>query len=233
MKKIILLSSIIFLGAGCFQAPVEDVVETQNDVVKNQEVDLQVDVENLGGTAITLTITDGSMSVLDYYYAIPEKYLSFDRQEREESIRVQDLENYYIQFNPLSLDGTGSMAVFIVEDDRELVFLEIKGCGPLCMQDIYVLELIDDVWVDQTSKLFIFPEPPEAIRANIKTVYINDNPTTNPNDIPFVPLLEIPQHGTELRVYDQFTGYVYAKVKWNGQIFVSTFLNSVVESIDD
>lgn len=226
MKKIALFSILILVGAGCV----------------DQVAPVTVEDVDTSGPDINLVVVEEAvpdeeseeLTILDYYLSVPETvWPFFSLEDRETAIDVLDEENYYLSFSPLSLDGNGSIAVFLADDGTEYVVTELKGCGPLCQQDVFVFEVVDGEWIDRTAEVWVPLEPTEAQIESIRLVHLFDNPQNDPNDVPFAPLYEIPQFGTTVRAYDQWTGYVFGKLYWDGVSFTAEHLDTVVENIND
>lgn len=236
MNKLTIITMLLLIGGGCVSSPAEPVkpvvepvitTETQN----NKSVNLNVNIPLTEETTPSAGVARAHTSVMDYFLAIPDEYLAgFPASEREASVDVLDEANYYLNFRPANWDGMGSLAVFLV-DDRELVVVERSGCGPVCEQTLYVLEMVNGKWVDQTAKLWPNTEPTSEEVLAIKTKYAKDNPDENFEDLTFSPLVEIPEFGTELKAYDNISGYVYAKIKWNGNKFALTRVATVAENL--
>ena len=207
--------------------PVITATETQN----NENININIDIPPTGEQALSDVMAKVHTSVMDYFLDIPDEYLTgFPAVERKASVDILDEANYYLNFRPVTWDGMGSVAVFLV-DDRELVVVERSGCGPICEQTLYVFEVVNGKWVDQTAKLWPNTEPTTEEVLAIKTKYANENPDENFEDLTFSPLVEIPEFGTEIKAYDNMSGYVYAKIKWNGNKFVLTRVGTIAENL--
>lgn len=163
-------------------------------------------------------------TVLDYYYELPKKYFmggennSFTRQEREQAIQVKDLENYYIEFSPNYIDGNGSLTVFVTPQKEHIIAVETKGCGPGCEQKFYFLTYKDGLWKDVTNE--VFPNIASQIAASLTNLqwYLRNR---NPNELPIGNLLiRLPQHGTTIEYYDQFSQIVLWKFLWRQGKFI-------------
>ncbi|MFH1712228.1 MAG: hypothetical protein ABH846_03270 [Patescibacteria group bacterium] len=217
MKYFLIVAMIfVIVGAGCKQQ--EEIPELIIGEPEPTEKVGDLTIDPIVTDQPVVVPTESKMSVLNYYYAIPQKYLPFPAQEREEGVDLVDEENYYLKFSPLTLDGDGTIAVFI-SGDHEYVILELKGCGPMCQQDITVLELVDDTWYDRTTTVWKDVEITVSVQEAVKQEYLSENPDADPDDVPFVRLYELPQYGTTIDVYDQFSGEYFAEISWSGGTF--------------
>lgn len=249
MKRIAIIGVFLLMGAGCFGG--EAVVESDSDVGAIQELPTNVFEPNDEPVAedpveaidVSVKIEADkqadpaeqvkSYSVYDRYLAVPAKYLDLSPQEREDAVSINDKENFFVEFRPLTWDGLGTLAVFLVGDGREIIVFETRGCGPACRQEVYVFEIIDDEWLDKTNELWPDTDPTAKQIENIQNDYVKNNEFVTLKNIAFAPLVKNPQFGIDIIAYEQFSGTVYGKIKWIGDRFKMTRLDTVSENIAD
>lgn len=136
--------------------------------------------------------------LIKYLMMLPkELFGGYSDQEIIDSIDVLDEENYYIHLSPVWLDGDMSFTVFLHQGVAYLAF-ENKGCGPLCRQSVYFYEVAAYGVNDVTDR--VLPE-------------LEFNSMAADFD-PFVPLYELPQQSTTIRVYDQMTDITLYELYW-------------------
>lgn len=221
MRFFLIAAGLLLIGAGCAtnqqpNTPVDP--NPPNDVLVPD--DLQPSVET-PATSAEHAYPD---SVLDYALAIPNTYLPFTEDEdRTLTFEIVDEENYYISLAPRTWDGSGSMAVFLTGDKQYLV-AEWRGCGPMCEQWVYVLEYTNNEWIDRTEEIWQDIVVPKNTIDRIADYALTEGLSDDPTDVPFVPLYEIPQFGTTVQLYDQFTGQVIAEMDWAGGAFHPRFV---------
>jgi hypothetical protein len=133
-----------------------------------------------------------------YLLMLPEEVLG-DHIEQSivDSIDVLDEENYYLHMYPYGLDGDASFAVFLYQDSPYLVF-EMKGCGPMCHQSVYVYEMAPYGLNDVTE--YLLPELDF-------TVFDGDFDSFN-------PMYELPRYSTTIEVRDQMTDTLLYNLYW-------------------
>lgn len=163
--------------------------------------------------------TYGPRTTKEYLEDIPDKYfMGITAKERIESITSLDEENYYTAFNPLNLDGDGSMAIFIKPDEGYIIATEIKGCGPACHQEFYLLE----VWAEGYSAPTQYRDVTEELLPALDfSEQMKIAKEKNPNT-PFIPLITLPQHGTTIEIREQFSNEILATLKWKDGKFIKT-----------
>lgn len=157
-------------------------------------------------------------TVEDYYYSLPSKYLGMDigdsKTKRKDSTTTLDLKNDYIKINNRSWDGGGAMAVFRTTNGDDLIAISNAGCGPLCNQNFYLLRYKGGTWTDVTAKML--PSIEEDTAKEKLITYLKETGTSNENkeDLDFAPMIEIPQFGTTMKYFDQYSNTVIYEIKW-------------------
>lgn len=162
-------------------------------------------------------------TIEDYFYHIPAKYLTREgggnrrttlTEERNGyQDRVTDRENYY-----LLIPGDGeyytTIAVFVKSDGGGIVGVDNRGCGPLCMQDIFFLDYQNGAWVDITAQVL---PPSDVVKARLTEK--QKEKQVDP-DAPSNPLWTLPRYGTSILYEDKFPDISVYQVKWTGKQFV-------------
>lgn len=150
-------------------------------------------------------------NVLDYFREIPDKFfMNVSLKDREEGLDVLDIDNYYLDFSPLTWDGNGSFAIFIKPDGGFVFVGEMKGCGPACEQDIFFLEKRGDKFVDVEKNIL-----PEIDFSKQEEEFLKSDP-----DAPFIPLFIIPRYSTTVEIREQFSDELLNSLIWKGGKFV-------------
>ena len=234
MRIIPLLAAILFIGGGCIGilGPDDWQPETIEEITVEDTEDLsedQVVAEEPGQFSDSV--------ILDYYLSLPDRYFfgeypdEYSVEDRTRDLTLVDAENYFLSFSPRWLDGNGSMAVFL-HDDREFVLLEIKGCGPACMQSVYVLEYENEEWVDHSASMWPLNLRDEYITQldAVQAIALLEFPDEDPENVPYVPLIEIPQFGTTITVREQFSGLVIGEITWESGQFLYRNVEVSIES---
>ncbi len=156
-------------------------------------------------------------TVKDYLMQIDDKYfMGFTAEERTKGMTILDEENYYTAFDPIEIDGNGSMTIFITPEGENIVAIETKVCGPACYQEFHILAIWKKDMRDKTT----YTEITERAFPELDfTKEMNDAKAKNP-DAPFIPLITLPQHGTTIEIREQFSHELLATVKWKKGKFV-------------
>ncbi len=143
-------------------------------------------------------------TVEDYFNEIPDQYFrDVSKAVRTGAIDVLDLENYYISFSPMEIEGSGSMTVFL-HNGEHLIVTEMKGCGPACEQEIYFLRYDNGQFIDVTAQYL-----PDLDFSKEKAETFAEDPNA-----PFVPLFVLPRYGTTIEVTEQFSDEILYKLHW-------------------
>lgn len=217
--------ALMLVGTGCIQESETDrTTPAAPETIEQESTDQKsvIDVE-----------VKEDLSVLDYYHLIPREYLPFtEGEDRDLSIDVLDEVNHYISLAPRSWDGAGSVAVFL-HGDREFVVAEWRGCGPLCEQWVYVLEYVNGAWIDRTDEIWTDVAVTRDTAEALTAYALANNFSDDPDDVPIARLYELPRFGTTVRVYDQFTGQVFAKMDWQNGTFHPRPIEVGSESVFD
>lgn len=155
-------------------------------------------------------ITD-EKNVYDYFLEIPDEYFfDISLEDRIENITVRDENNYYIAFEPYTLEGNGSFAIFL-NGDEKLFVTEIKGCGPICEQEINFLKRVNGKYVDVTDQYM----PVIDYEDKAMEFYNREG-----DDYPFNILYELPRFGTSILIKEQMSQEALYSLKWQGGKFI-------------
>jgi len=113
---------------------------------------------SLGFTVLSLSIAKPKpMSVLDYYLALPQKYLKYaggDAAEaRNAALYVSDIENGYLQARQPDGEFYSTVALFKRPDGSDLVAVENRECARGCNEEFYLLTYQNGQWRDVTASM--------------------------------------------------------------------------------
>jgi hypothetical protein len=139
-------------------------------------------------------------SVYDYYLLLPDKYIwthPKSVKERSDLISVKDLKNGYLKLENTLWEGWGDIALFTKSDKKNLIAISMTGCGPVCAQEINILEYKENNWRNVTNTVF-----PKCATAFLHEQYIKFFKKDYENkDIPILYVL--PRYGTSIEVITQ------------------------------
>lgn len=113
---------------------------------------------SLAATAVTRPIQgQRAMSVLDYYLALPQKYLKYAGEgsagSRNAALYVSDIENGYLQARQPNGEFYSAVALFKRPGGSDLVAVENRECARGCSEEFYLLTYQDGRWSDVTAKM--------------------------------------------------------------------------------
>lgn len=98
-----------------------------------------------------------SMNVLDYYLAMPRKYLKYaggnSAQARQAALYVSDVERGYLQAREPNGEFYSAVALYSKPDGSDLIAVENRECQRGCTEEFYLLTYTDGQWVDVTTKM--------------------------------------------------------------------------------
>ncbi|PIR94296.1 hypothetical protein COT97_02295 [Candidatus Falkowbacteria bacterium CG10_big_fil_rev_8_21_14_0_10_39_11] len=194
-------------------------VDTLGDIEKQTE-DINEEKIEVKEEVLAQEPFDG-WNVVEVYNSLPRKYQELGKFDPNDDFGfidpIIDYDNYYLEIADGELYSLTT--VFLKSDGGSVVAVSNIGCGPLCHQDLYMLEYKDDKWVDITEEVF-YPlrhvELDDVFRQKFeeKEGRAFDEGTDMVNF-----LLELPQFGTSITVYDMISDIEVAELKWNGQVF--------------
>jgi len=98
------------------------------------------------------------MSVLDYYLAMPRKYLKYavgdSPQARQAALYVHDVENGYLQAREPDGEFYSAVALYRRPDASDLIAVENRQCeSGGCTEEFYLLTHTEGEWADVTGKM--------------------------------------------------------------------------------
>ncbi|HYJ45057.1 MAG TPA: hypothetical protein VEV81_00490 [Pyrinomonadaceae bacterium] len=98
-----------------------------------------------------------SMTVFDYYLAMPQKYLRYaggdSAAARNAALYIRDIENGYLQAREPAGEFYSSVALFKKLDGTDLVAVENRECARGCNEEFYLLTYHNGQWADVTAKM--------------------------------------------------------------------------------
>jgi hypothetical protein len=96
------------------------------------------------------------MTILDYYLALPQKYLKFaggdSATERSAALYIKDVETGYLQARQPNGEFYSAVALFKRSDGSDLVAVENRECAAGCNEEFYLLSYESGQWNDVTAK---------------------------------------------------------------------------------
>jgi hypothetical protein len=105
------------------------------------------------------------MTILDYYLALPQKYLRYaggdSAKERSAALYINDAENAYLQARQPNGEFYSSLALFKRPDGSDLVAVENRECARGCNEEFYFLAYENGQWIDVTAKTLPVINPME------------------------------------------------------------------------
>lgn len=111
-------------------------------------------------TALALASTAAapkSMNVLDYYLAMPRKYLRYaggeTSQARQAALYVSDVERGFLQSREPNGEFYSAVALYRKPDGGDLIAVENRECERGCTEEFYLLTYTDGQWADVTVKM--------------------------------------------------------------------------------
>lgn len=228
MKKIFpFLFILFFLGAGCSNLKNADQKQTGGS-------DSAIEDSGLTKKQGEAVPAPQAISILDYYYALPSKYVMYLREgnigesssARDSVIATKDLKNYYLRLQKPGDEVNSDIAVFLAPDADNLVAVSSRACGPVCEEEFYLLKYDGQNWTNMTSQLLPKMNSNELIgklRAALSEA--GENVSTD-QTLSYTLHYELPRYGTTIPVSAQVTEPVLFdtdalyELKWSNGKFV-------------
>lgn len=102
------------------------------------------------------TVQPKPMTILDYYLALPQKYLKHaggdSAKERRAALYIKDVETGYLQARQPNGEFYSAVALFKRSDGSDLVAVENRECAAGCNEEFYFLSYENGQWIDVTAK---------------------------------------------------------------------------------
>jgi hypothetical protein len=113
---------------------------------------------SLGLSSLTAPVArPRTMNVLDYYLAMPQKYMRYaggeSEQARNAALYVSDVEKGYLQARQPNGEFYTSLALFKRPDGSDLIAVENRECARGCNEEFYLLTYRDGRWSDVTAQV--------------------------------------------------------------------------------
>lgn len=157
------------------------------------------------------------MTILDYYLALPQKYLKFaggdSATERSASLYVKDVETGYLQARQPNGEFYSALALFKRPDGSDLLAIENRDCAAGCSEEFYFLSYENGQWLDVTSKTLPAMKPEELRGALDKQFKARDG---------FEPRImhRLSSDGASIDVSEYWSGIGLGRLEWIGGEFV-------------
>lgn len=176
-----------------------------------------------------------SYTVEDYYYLLPSKYLGISgldsKEKKKDGIKTLDIKNDFIKIGTPDWDGSAEIAIFRAKGGDDLISVSNEGCGPMCEQNFYLLKYKNAKWQDVTKKLLPKIDDKKAEKSVI--AHLKKIKNYDPEVFSFNPLLQIPQIGTTIKYFDQFSGTVVYELQWKKDHFILQTCNETTHICKD
>jgi hypothetical protein len=157
------------------------------------------------------------MTILDYYLALPQKYLRYaggdSAKERSAAIYINDAENAYLQARQPGGEFYSSLALFKRPDGGDLVAVENRECARGCNEEFYFLAYENGQWIDVTAKTLPVMNPTEIRGALEKQFKAREG---------FEPHImhRLSSGGASIDVSEYWSGVHLGRLEWIGGEFV-------------
>ena len=96
-------------------------------------------------------------SVLDYYFLLPHKYLTYltadSRPVREAAIQIKDLDGRFLKSGLATDEVSTALALFKKSDGSDLIAVENRSCPAACSSSLNLLLYANGQWTEVTRDL--------------------------------------------------------------------------------
>jgi hypothetical protein len=163
------------------------------------------------------TLQPKPMTILDYYHALPQKYLKFaggdSEKERSAALYIKDVETGYLQARQPNGEFYSAVALFKRPDGSDLVAVENRDCSRGCNEEFYFLSYENGLWIDVTSKTLPSMKP-EELRATLDKQFKAREG--------FEPRImhRLSNNGASIDVSEYWSGIGLGRLEWIGGEFV-------------
>ena len=173
----------------------------------------------LTGSSLAQVADSRPKSILDYYFLLPHKYLSYlkadSRSVREAALKIKDVDGGFLKSGQAADEVSTSLALFKKSDGSDLIAVENRSCPSGCFSSLNLLSYANDQWTDVTQELL--PAIDESkIRAMLRRQY------TSPPDQMRQPRLihNLRKDGRSIEVNEHWTGMVLGEWEWANDAFI-------------
>lgn len=157
------------------------------------------------------------MTILDYYLALPQKYLKHaggdSEKERSAALYIKDVETGYLQARQPNGEFYSAVALFKRPDGSDLVAVENRECAAGCNEEFYFLSYENGQWVDVTAKTLPAMKQEDLRAALDKQFKAREG---------FEPRIMhmLSSNGTSIDVSEYWSGIGLGRLEWVGGEFV-------------
>jgi hypothetical protein len=167
-----------------------------------------------------------SLTVLDYYLALPQKYLKFAGGDsaKERSAAIYISESGYVQARQPDGEFYSALALFERPDGSDLLAVENRDCARGCSEEFYFLAYEGGQWVDVTAKTWPAIDSLQ-LRAELEKRF-------QPRE-GFGPRImhTLPKSGASIDVSEYWSGVRLGRLEWlNGEFVFKPFASDAASA---
>jgi hypothetical protein len=157
------------------------------------------------------------MTILDYYLALPQKYLKHaggdSAKERSAALYIKDVETGYLQARQAGGEFYSAVALFKRPDGSDLVAVENRECAAGCNEEFYFLAYENGQWMDVTAKTLPAMKQ-EDLRATLDRQF-----KAREGFAPRV-MHRLASNGASIDVSEYWSGIGLGRLEWIGGEFI-------------
>ncbi len=157
------------------------------------------------------------MTILDYYLALPQKYLKHaggaSAKERSAALYIKEVETGYLQARQPNGEFYSAVALFKRPDGSDLLAVENRDCSRGCNEEFYFLAYENGQWIDVTNKTLPAMKP-EDLRATLERQF-----KAREGFEPRV-MHRLSSNGASIDVSEYWSGLGLGRLEWVGGEFL-------------
>lgn len=174
----------------------------------------------LTGSSLAQVADSRPKSILDYYFLLPHKYLSYlkadSRSVREAALKIKDVDGGFLKSGQAADEVSTSLALFRKSDGSNVIAVENRSCLAGCSSSLHLLSYANGQWADVTHDLL--PVIDESkIRALLRQQYTNA-PVEQIREPRLIHTLQ--KDGRSIEVNEHWTGMALGEFEWANDAFV-------------
>ena len=173
----------------------------------------------LTGTSLAQVADLRPKSILDYYFLLPHKYLTYlkadSRSVREAALKIKDVDGGFLKSGQAADEVSTSLALFKKSDGSAVIAVENRSCPSGCSSSLNLLSYANDQWTDVTREL-LPPIDESKIQALLRRQY-----TSPPHQMREPRIIHtLRKDGRSIEVNEHWTGMVLGEFEWANDAFI-------------
>jgi|SRR5829696_2460792 len=159
-------------------------------------------------------------SILDYYFLLPHKYLSYltadSRSVREAAIQIKDLDGGFLKSGLATDEVSTALALFKKSDGSDLIAVENRSCPAACSSSLNLFLYTNDQWSEVTHDLLPAIDG-SKIQALLQRQYMSrPNEPIRQSQL----IYNLRKHGESIEVNEHWSGMVLGEFEWANDAFI-------------